>query len=389
MIKHSIIFCLSLFLSSLAIVYSQIPIDAHWGKGIQLQALDSSFALKFGFRFQSLYQGVQNFKTNSYEERAMIRRCRLKFDGYAFDPTIKYKLELAISNRDTRSGRLDEMGNTANIVLDALVRWRFANGWELWAGQTKLPGNRERVVSSQNLQFVDRSLVNSRFTLDRDIGIQVRREHSISGVYFRHIFAISMGEGRNVIASNPSNGHEYTGRLEVLPFGKFNGKEDYVGADLTRHQSPRLSVGVTYDYNENTPRSRGNLGSYLMDSEGEYVFSDLSSWQLDAVFKYKGVSWNAEYANRKSSNKVDGFGSGSGFVTALGVLTDANVELAGRYTVIRSDMATSSINDITEYTLGISKYVVGHSLKVQGDVSYVEQEAFNSMMYRLQFEVAL
>ncbi len=370
-------------------VKSQAIIPSTWGKRLYLQAQDSSFDLKFGFRFQSLYQGIQNLETDTYDERAMIRRCRLKFDGHIFNQDIIYKLELAVSNRDTRGGAIDEMGNTSNIVLDALVRWKFAPGWELWAGQTKLPGNRERVVSSQNLQFVDRSLVNSRFTLDRDIGLQLRKEHAIGGMIFREIFAISMGEGRNVIDSNHGNGHEYTGRLEMLPFGKFNGKEDYMGADLTRHQSPKLSIGVTYDYNQNTPRSRGNLGTFITDATGEYIYTDLSSWILDAVFKYKGVSWNAEYANRKSSDNTAGFGTGTGFVTAIGFLACADIEISARYTDIQADSDESSIRDIREYTIGVSKYVIGHSLKVQGDVSYSERPTFNSMMYRLQFEVAL
>ena len=38
--------------------------------------------------------------------------------------------------------------------------WHFAKNWELWAGQTKLPGNVERVISSGDLQLVDRSLLN-------------------------------------------------------------------------------------------------------------------------------------------------------------------------------------------------------------------------------------
>ncbi|WP_421872779.1 porin [Marinoscillum sp.] len=367
----------------------QIIVPAEWGKRLYLQAEDSSFNLKFGFRFQSLYQGIQNLENDTYDERAMIRRCRLKFDGYAFHPNIIYKLELAVSNRDQRSGHIPEMGNTSNIVLDALVRWKFAKGWELWAGQTKLPGNRERVVSSQNLQFVDRSLVNSRFTLDRDIGLQLRKEHTVSGVVFREILALSMGEGRNVIGANPRNGHEFTGRVEILPFGKFNGKEDFIGADLTRHKSPKLSVAISYDYNQDAPRSRGNLGGYLTDTNGEYIYSDLSTLFVDAVFKYRGFSWNAEYVDRRSSNNSDGFGNGRGFVTAAGYVTKPNIEIALRYTDVQSGAGASSISDVSEYTLGVSKYIKGHSLKVQSDMTYRTTTASNFMMYRLQFEVAL
>ena len=56
--------------------------------------------------------------------------------------------------------------------MDAVLKNHINENWSLWFGQTKLPGNRERVYSSQELQFVDRSLVNARFNLDRDVGVQ-------------------------------------------------------------------------------------------------------------------------------------------------------------------------------------------------------------------------
>jgi hypothetical protein len=37
------------------------------------------------------------------------------------------------------------------IVLDAVLKWKVHQNWIIWAGQTELPGNRERVVSSHYL----------------------------------------------------------------------------------------------------------------------------------------------------------------------------------------------------------------------------------------------
>src|SRR5690606_35924018 len=102
----------------------------------------------------------------------LIRRARLKFDGFAFSPKLVYKLEVGLSNRDI-SGTSVYTGNTPRYVMDAVLKWNFFENFELWAGQTKLPGNRERVISSANLETVDRSLVNSRFNIDRDMGMQL------------------------------------------------------------------------------------------------------------------------------------------------------------------------------------------------------------------------
>src|SRR5690606_40131417 len=108
-----------------------------------------------------------------------VQTCALPiFEGFAFDPSLEYKIELAFSNRDIARG-IPQTNNAGNILLEALVKWNFHRNLELWAGQTKLPGNRERVISSQNLQFVDRSILNSYFTLARDIGIQLRNKFNI------------------------------------------------------------------------------------------------------------------------------------------------------------------------------------------------------------------
>lgn len=367
---------------------AQDEVSSTWGKGLKLAAKDSSFAMKFSFRFQTLYQGVLNTTTDEYNDRMLIRRSRLKFDGFAYDPSIVYKVELAVSNRDHRSGHIDESGNTANIVLDAVVKWGFAENWQLWFGQTKLPGNRERVISSQKLQFVDRSLVNARYTLDRDKGIQLRHKSKIGAMIVNQIVAVSLGEGRNIIVDNPARGYEITGRLEFLPFGKFTSKGDYFASDLAREKSPKLSVGITGDINTNAVRSRGNLGGFNTDVDGNYVANDLKSAFVDMIFKYNGWSVAAEYANRTTSDTNNGFGTGNGTVVQGGYLLPSNWEFAGRYTTINGH-ANSTIADVKEYTFGISRYVIGHSLKFQSDVSYQDFAGDDFWVFRFQTEVAL
>lgn len=368
---------------------AQETVSSTWGKRLQFVAADSSFHLKFGFRFQTLYSGTLNTVSNEYSDVMLIRRSRLKFDGFAYNPNIVYKVELALTNRDQRSGQIDESGNTANIVLDAAVKWSFAENWQLWFGQTKLPGNRERVVSSQQLQFVDRSLVNGNFTLDRDKGIQIRHKSKSGKMVINQAFALSLGEGRNIIVQNPAQGYQLTGRLEFLPFGSFAGKGDYFYSDLKREPKPKLSIGITGDVNTNAVRQRGNLGSFNLDASDNYLTNDLQTVQLDLMFKHKGFSLASEYASRATSQTNNGFGTGSGFVVQGGYLFPSNWELAGRITDITGSTG-STISDISEYTFGVSRYVVGHSLKIQSDISYQDRASSdNRVVFRIQTEIAL
>lgn len=357
-----------------------------FGEGIRIAAADSTFTLKFTARIQSRYQLELNSRTNEYTDGFQIRRARLKFDGFAYSPRLAYKIELAVANSDITSGSIPQSGKTANIMLDAVVKWNFAGKWNLWFGQTKLPGNRERVISSQALQFVDRSNLNSRFNLDRDAGVQLHYD----GRKIKLAGAVSMGEGRNIIDDNHP-GYGYTARAEFLPFGKFTDKGDYFSADLAREPSPRLSLGIAYDHNSNATRERGRLGDFMTEER------DLNTLFADAHFKYSGFSSLVEYAHRETTgtpvvhdaegNFADAFYTGYGISAQAGYLFRNNFEIAGRYTSVVPELITNRTEN-TQYTLGLSKYFAGHSLKLQTDVSLItEAEADDLIVYRLQVEL--
>lgn len=370
-----------------------------FGKGLQIVGADSSFSMKFSTRFQTLYQGELNLDNDEWSDRILVRRARLKFDGFVYNPAVTYKIELGISNRDHGGGNIDEAGNTSRIILDAVVKWQATKNWSIWFGQTKLPGNRERVVSSQKLQFVDRSLLNSRLNIDRDIGIQFRHKNKVGaqGV-MKKMFSISMGEGRDIIAAN-TGGYDFTYRVEYLPFGEFASKGDYFGSDLKREQSPKLAFGVSYDVNKDAARQRGQLGSFVQDSNGNQFATDLSTIFVDAMFKYRGFSSMVEYGNKTASENVfatldDGstlkYVTGEAINLQAGYLFKNNSELALRYTSLTPDDAVfSGLREETQYTLGFSKYIVGHSLKIQSDFSYLDRTGTsNRLVYRFQVEVS-
>ena len=370
--------------------YAQEIAYESFGKGIKVQAKDSSFYAKIGFRFQSLFSSSLNLENDVWDRSMMIRRSRLKAEGWALSPKFSYKVELALSNRDIKGGSNAEFGNTANIILDAVLKYHINSNWSLWFGQTKLPGNRERVFSSQKLQFVDRSLVNARFNLDRDVGVQLHHKGNIGNLVVKEAFSLSLGNGRNVII-NDENGYQYTGRIEFLPMGEFTGKGDYYGADLAREKTLKMAIGITADYNNNAFRSRGNLGSFLIDPVSEdYITDNLNTLFVDAIVKKNGFSSQAVYAIRKSPNSLGDFGVGQGLNLQAGYVFTNKVEFAARYSNINAELI-SSLNDQSEYALGFSKYFSGHNLKCQADLSYHDLELTEDdfLRFRLQVEFAL
>jgi hypothetical protein len=386
----------TLFCGLVFTAYAQQVESPKFGKGLfNLVGKDSSWTMKVGIRMQALAISTWEDGENP-EANFLIRRSRLKFDGFAVSPKLQYKIELGLSNRDI-SGASPFTSDAPRYILDAVLKWNFYENFVLWFGQTKLPGNRERVISSANLQQVDRSLLNSRFNIDRDIGFQLRHHTNLSDTFIiKEIFSFSQGEGRNITKGN-LGGHQYTGRIELFPFGNFESKGDYKGSDLKREETPKLSLAVSYDHNNNAVKTRSNMGDY-MDTDTGFFETNINTLFIDTMFKYKGFSFMGEYADRDAKDPFAKNSDGSltgdivqvgkGYNFQTGYLLKNGWEISARYTNIELDKDITGEDVEKQFTLGLSRYIVGHSLKVQSDISYLTQDNNNDeIMFRFQVDI--
>lgn len=360
---------------------------------------DSTWSMKAGLQMQFLSESewqedAGNFK--DAETSFLIRRARLNMEGFVYSPKLTYKIVLGFSNKDM-SGASEYTSNAPRYILDAVMKWNFYKNFQLWFGQTKLPGNREFGISSTSLQFVDRSLLSTNYNAGRDLGLQVRHHFNLSEKFVvKEAFAISQGDGRNVTSGNVG-GFQYTSRLELLPLGEFSKKGDYVGGDLYRESLPKLAFGITYDFNDDAIRTGGNQGAYMVNDIGFHK-TNISTLTVDAVFKYQGFSFLGEFAHRWAADPVSKNADGSltghevnlggGLNLQSGYVFDTNWEVSARYTNIDFDSGITGKDLQNQYTLGLSKYIVGHKLKVQTDISYLTNTISNDqLMWRLQFAI--
>ena len=134
-------------------------------------------------------------------------------------------------------------------------------------------------------------------------------------------------------------------------------------------------------------RSRGQVGDYSLGD-----LRSLRTIMSDIHFKYKGFSFMGEYANRITPNESpvvspdETYYTGTSYNVQTGYLMKNNWEIAGRYTTVTPEEITLN-NNIKQYTLGCSKYIVAHNLKIQGDVSYTQEDNTNDLItFRLQTE---
>jgi phosphate-selective porin OprO/OprP len=366
-------------------------------EGIDFKAEDSSMEITFSARMQNRLELIHYSDATQYDRaNFLIRRMRLKADGYMVDPRLTFKLELSFSGNDVDGHPLGE----ANILLDAMVKYAFTPDLTLQIGQGKLPGNRQRVVSSQNLQMVDRSIVNSRYTLDRDAALMLQYNFNVGSSELRSYSAISNGEGRNVsnsmgeINENGSLDLALTQRVEFLPFGDFEGKGDYFESDLLLEPTPKLSIGAGISHNNNAVRQRGQRGRLL------YEPRDIKTVFADMIFKYQGWSLQGEYMNAQSNDPVTALDgkfvaveNGEGYMLQAGKILPSFWEISARYAKITPDDEVLGFqHKQKEILLGVSRFIRGHRIKVQSDAGYIFNEGLDQGLqehWRWRFQVEL
>ncbi|TVQ12192.1 MAG: porin [Bacteroidetes bacterium] len=354
-------------------VYSQTELDEraviNFHEGLGFFDPDSLFGVNIRFRMQNRVGMTTVNRTNlsPQEFEANVRRLRLRFDGFLGQNNFTYYLQLSFSRGD------QDWDNSGfpGIVRDAMVFYTFSPSFYIGFGQGKLPGNRQRVVSSGALQFADRSAVNAIFNIDRDFGVMAYYTSQIGGLEYRLKSAISAGEGRNITRTD--DGLSYTARIELLPLGEFLSDGDFFEGDLKREPSPKISLGAGASFNHKASRTAGQRGVFTGESQ------DILSSFIDLMAKYNGWALAMEYAARDINNQkifsineqnIYSF-TGWGLNSQLSYVLPGNYEIAGRYTYIEPDNTIKWYENKQEIiTLGFSRYFPAHRNKVQLNISY-------------------
>jgi hypothetical protein len=340
-------------------------LDARNGISI---AQDSMFLLNLRFRMQSRlgFTSVAGDDLSAESVDGRIRRLRLRFDGFVLNRRFRYYLQLSFARSD-----IDLESGAPQTVRDAMVYYHPSKHLYFGFGQSKLPGNRERVISSGNLQFPDRSIANGLYTLDRDFGLFAYWTVPVGEQEVQVKGAFTTGDGRGTAPGDA--GMAYTGRVEWLPLGRFTNNGDYSEGDLELEPRPRLSIGAGYSANDNAYRTGGQLGTEL------YEPRDINTFIADLMFKYQGWALLGEYFDRRSSDPITVSDAGSVRFVSTGTGINAQLsryfrnrfEVATRYTRTTPYAELVELRERTEEAqLGCTRYLNGHRIKLQAYAGY-------------------
>jgi phosphate-selective porin OprO/OprP len=331
---------------------------------------DSLLLVNLHFRIQSRFgfisQNLQNVFPGNFD--IGIRRARLIFDGHVYSKKLTYLLQINFSKRD-----LDEDNTGVNHILrDAMIWYEAWKGMKIGLGQGKLPGNRQRIISSGTLEFTDRSIVNNAYNLDRDAGFFAYQSLMIGKIGVNFKTALTSGEGRNAGISD--KGLATTGRIEILPFGNFTGNNDMTEADIEVEKKPKLCIAAVAHYNDLAKKTMGQTGAILPTQRY------LHAYMADVLFKYYGFAFSSEYLYRgvnnpfMNFNKQGYFIAGDGLNTQMSYCFENNTNIAFRYAITRPDsLLANLIPHQKQYGMCVSKFINHHKIKIQAEIQFNEE----------------
>jgi hypothetical protein len=313
-----------------------------------------------------------------------VHRTRLVFEGFAFSPDINYFVQF---RNDTADSTTQLGGSRSTTQLyDAYLTFKQIPWANLRVGQFRTHFGRQEFFSSALLQFVDRGFVAEAFVPNvidrRDQGVTIFSDQDKYPI--NYAFGVFNGVGINMNRlglSTPGNANElmYVGRITVDLLGKPGYPEGDLGYSLT----PQLAVGASYGYNAglqtNTTLAGSNnqvslaiasLGNGRLLNQGVV---DIGTGGIDAVFKYKGLSLQAEgfFRNIDTHDHSKQIGNASGFYVQAGYfVVPRTIEVVGRYSVMDPDTRLGH-DLITSGVGGLNWYFSGHEHKLQFDYGVI------------------
>jgi phosphate-selective porin OprO and OprP len=368
---------------------AEAPMDqgrAKWkpGAGVEIATQDRRFSLQFGLMAQ-LQLPIRHFPEQpaadadgeptpaTTDVTLQFRRARMSLGGNLFTQHIKYKIQFTMA--PIEMGFKDGVPHRVPI-LDWFFTFDRLRDATFVAGQYKVPYNHQRMLRVVGMQFVDRSGANNEFTMDRDIGLEVRSK-DVGGLgHLRYYAGVYLGDG--IARYGPSDtGFMYLGRVEVLPFGQYDDLEE---ADHERGARPKMLIGGAYAFIDRDPHDNhgffGNIPADGGTTSSHNAVGDLNfRW---AGFSFEGAffwrhGWRqpgAALSDMGEPIPVVAARNGLGYFTQAGYLIPrAPVELGARWGQIKALGApeTTSLRDQNELGGVVNYYFARHALKLQLD----------------------
>ncbi|MEM1329196.1 MAG: hypothetical protein AAGG07_01410 [Planctomycetota bacterium] len=337
--------------------------SAGWDNGFKFSSGDGNYALQLygGLQFRYV-SSFQDESANGAEDTALgfeNTRTRLGAKGHIIDPTITYNIWHGFT------------GSGSSLLLDAWMQKKY-DKLTVRVGQFKLPTWQEWTVSEMRQQFVERSVLDARFSQLYSQGVMATWTEDD----WRVMGALSDGL-RSWNDNSLGTQFGVTGRAEYKWAGDWSQRSDF---NSFRDEQQFGVVGAAFHYQDGASAAGEGSGAPFIDDAQVYQFTvdtqvGYGGWGLAAAFI-------GNFEENPGGNDYDQYGvlvQGSYFVTD-------DWELIARYEwgdldgqagdrVDSMMMSDETTNDtLSVLTVGANRFFSGHALKFTTDVGIALDE---------------
>lgn len=294
-------------------------------------------------------------------DRFYLRRARLTASGL-FLEEFDFRLELDLAG---------SLANTSALraqMTDGYITWNRYPAANVRVGQFKTPFGFEQLYRDPLLITIERSLVNDRLTLSRQLGAQV------GGDLLDKRLSYSAGVFNGNGANNNFNDDDRfltAGRLSGIPWrGKLLGRSASwaVGGDVYQSTDTNVPQGseLNFDATPSTP-DRDNV--FSGERRGWGLDSQLLAGPFELWVEYLATRWEPTSRRPRATIDSDGW-----YAQASSFVVPDRVQVVLRYETF--DPIEDVTGEATDTgTAGVSWYLKGHDLKLLVNYLRVEKEA--------------
>jgi hypothetical protein len=327
--------------------------------GFFIQDPDKRFRLRIKGRVQGRFT---HGSSESYVEDAdnvrdynyafSIPRARLRMDGHAFSPNLKYVMQV-------------EFGGGYTYLRDYYVDIALASRkLGLRVGQYKRPFSRQQLTSSGNQELVDRAITDRAFGAGRDLGIMLHGKAPMvewalglfNGSGERGDFSGTVTVDPDTMTGSVSRGRfgNVPGRFKPMAVGRIGiHHHDLTGYSEADLEGGKLRLGfatsvkAAFDADESDASFVRAQADYILKVHG---FSTTGAF-------YVGSAQDGDSFADQSYDRI-------GFHIQAGHVIAERIQPAVRYALVDP---VGTHNRVQELMGGLSVYVFSHNVKWQTD----------------------
>ena len=343
-------------------------LKSHYNNGLVFETKRGNFRVRYKTLIQFQFALTDN--NNVTDTDLFFRRIRMKFDGYVFRPWLKYVLQLSRDNV-----KLGQSGSSSGVEFkDFYVDAVYFSKIFPRIGQFKVPFNREQLNSGTALLLVERSIVNSEFSLGRKIGGGL---YGILGNHLAYGTAVFTSPATDDTADASSIDSEtiaarvqlnFGGTLEYGSGGFPTGGDYALVPDLTKVPVSVLGAALVYLPDLSVKENDGDSGALIQRFiELGIEKGNVVSITGDAAYKLPMFNVEAAYLGRWIEPETGGnetvYDQGFRLQSGIFMVPDL-IEIAGRWAFIDYDTSPGEVgvegtlrDNSLELTTGINYYI--------------------------------